>query len=133
MINRLNHVAIAVDSLEEAAELFSSLLGCEAGRPEEIPDQKVRVAHIPVGDASIELVEPMSADSPVSRFIEKRGQGLHHICLDVEDLDVAVETLEKRGFSLIDSQPREAAAGRRIAFLHPRTTGGVLIELSERL
>jgi len=127
----IDHVGIAVANLEEALAAWGRL---GLGEPviEEIPDQGVRVAMLPVGTGKIELLEPLRPDSPVGRFLERRGPGLHHVALRVDDLEAALAAAEARGLELIDRRPRTGAGGSRIAFLHPRATGGTLVELCQR-
>lgn len=130
---KVDHVAIAVPNLEEAVQLYKSLLGKDPEHVEEVPDQKVRAAFFGVGETNLELLFPTAADSPISKFLEdKKGRGgLHHICIEVSGLEAHLETLKKMGVKLIDETPRIGAHGKRIAFVHPKSTGGVLIELSE--
>ena len=130
-IQRIDHVGIAVADLDEAIRLYTLLLGRGPDAVEEIPDQKVRVAFFRAGDSHIELVCPTSDTSPISGFLAKRGGGIHHICLAVPDLSRALAELQAHGMQLLDSVPRPGARGKRIAFLHPRALGGVLLELSE--
>lgn len=127
---RIDHVGVAVPSIDEALAIYRAL-GLEETHREEVPTQGVVTAFLPVGESRIELVEPAAPDSPVSRFLAKRGPGVHHICFAVDDLDAALRDLEARGFRLLDRRPVAGANGRRIAFLHPRAGNGVLIELSE--
>lgn len=128
---KIHHLGIAVSSLQEAIPVFEKLLG-HPPRPEEIvEDQKVRVSVFDAGEIRIELLEATSPDSPIARFIEKRGPGLHHLTLEVPDLVKALTDLEASGVRLIDREPRTGAGKERIAFLHPSSTSGVLIELVE--
>jgi methylmalonyl-CoA/ethylmalonyl-CoA epimerase len=132
---KLDHIAIAVPDLQEAIDLYTSLLGKEPEHIEEVADQKVRAAFFAVGDANLELLFPTSADSPISKFLaEKKGRGgLHHICIEVSDLTKHLEELKAKGVKLIDEQPKIGAHGKRIAFVHPKATNGVLLELSETI
>jgi methylmalonyl-CoA/ethylmalonyl-CoA epimerase len=127
----LHHVAIAVRSLESARLLYEAGLGLAAGAPEFVSDQKVNVLVFHAGTSRIELVEPASPDSPISGFLDQRGEGLHHIAWQVDDCERALAHLRERGVRLIDAAPRAGAHGTRIAFLHPKSTGGVLMELVE--
>jgi len=129
---KISHIAIAVENLETAKKAFEILIGNEVELVEEVSDQKVRVGMIPVGESRIELAGPTDPSSAISKFIQKRGEGIHHICFEVEDIEKELSRLKASGFQLIDEQPRLGADGHRIAFIHPRTTGGVLVELSER-
>lgn len=127
----LDHVAIAVDSLAKALPLFQSLTGGAGSDIERVEAQGVNVAFVGTGAARLELIEPLSAESGVGRFLARRGPGLHHIAYRVVDLGSTLDDLAARGVELIDREPRAGVHGHRIAFLHPRSTGGVLIELVE--
>lgn len=129
---RISHIAIAVADLETARKAFETLVGNKVELVEEVPDQKVRVGMLPVGESRLELAGPTDPSSTIATFIEKRGEGIHHICFEVEDIRAELARLKAAGFQLIDDQPRLGADGHLIAFIHPRTTGGVLVELSER-
>jgi methylmalonyl-CoA/ethylmalonyl-CoA epimerase len=130
---KVDHVAVAVPDLEAAIQLYKSLLGKDPEHIEEVSDQKVKAAFFGVGETNIELLFPTAPDSPISKFLEeKKGRGgLHHICLQVSDLEGHLAKLKQMGVKLIDEKPRIGAHGKRIAFVHPKSTGGVLIELSE--
>jgi len=128
---KIHHVGIAVESLQSAVPVFEKLLGYAPESEETVEDQKVRVSSFEVGESRIELLEATSSDSPIARFISKRGPGLHHLTLAVPNLVRALEELERGGVRLIDRQPRAGAGNERIAFLHPSSTAGVLIELVE--
>lgn len=132
---KVDHVAIAVPDLDEAIRLYQSLLGKGPEHIEEVEDQKVRAAFFGVGETNLELLFPIAPDSPISKFLEqKQGRGgLHHICLQVSGLEQHLEELKKQGMKLIDEKPRIGAHGKKIAFVHPKSTGGVLIELSEEV
>lgn len=123
----LDHVAVAVPSLESAAAVFGRLIGATPTPIEELPAQGVRVCFL----GSLELLEPMGPDTTVGRFLQKRGPGLHHVAWRVPELEKALERFRNQGFELIDPVPRQGARGHRVAFLHPRSTGGVLVELVE--
>lgn len=131
MIIKMDHIAIVVRSLEHALKPYQDTLGLTPSEIQEVPDQQVRIAFLPVGDTEIELVEPTVTDSGVARFLDKRGEGLHHICLEVSDLDTTLASLKAQGVRLIDEKPRDGGRGKRIAFVHPRSMQGVLIELIE--
>ncbi len=131
MIKKIDHIAIIVRNIKEALQVYEGALGLELTDVEEAPEQAVKVAFLPVGESEIELVEPLTTDSGVARFLEKRGEGLHHICLEVEDIEAALQDLAAKGVRLIDEQPCQGAHGR-VAFLHPKSTHGVLIELIEK-
>lgn len=130
-MNKIDHIGIAVNSLEEAVPAFSALLGSNSRGEEDVPSEGVRVAFFGEGSGRIELLEATSPDSPVARFLEKRGQGVHHVCLEVDDIEAAVARAEGEGLEILPPRIREGAGGRRVAFIHPRSTSGVLIELSE--
>lgn len=130
---RISHIAIAVDDLETAKRAFETLVGNKVEQTEEVPDQKVRVGMIPVGESRLELAGPTDPSSTIANFIRKRGEGIHHICFEVADIKSELGRLKREGFQLIDERPRLGADGHLIAFVHPRTTGGVLVELSEKL
>jgi methylmalonyl-CoA/ethylmalonyl-CoA epimerase len=132
MIRKLIHVGIAVRNLESSAALFAKLLGTrEAGR-EEVYNQRVKVAFFHVDGGSVELTEATSPDSPIARFIEKRGEGVHHLSFEVDDIESELQRLQSEGFRLVDDKPRVGAGGYLIAFLHPQSTNGVLIEISQK-
>jgi methylmalonyl-CoA/ethylmalonyl-CoA epimerase len=128
---KIHHVGIAVDSLAAARPVFEKMLGKPPDSEEVVEEQKVRVATFQVGESRLELLEATSEDSPLARSIVKRGQGLHHIALAVEDLAGTLRELENAGFRLIDREPRRGAGNELVAFLHPTSTVGVLIELIE--
>lgn len=131
-LENLDHIGVAVTSIAEALPFWESVLGIRLHGIEEIVEQKVRTAFLPVDDTEIELLEPISAESPVAAFIEKHGEGLHHIAIRVDDIDAALEELKRHEVRLIDERPRNGAGGTRIAFVHPKATHGVLLELCER-
>ena len=130
MIKKVNHIGIAVNSIEEAMKPYVEWLGLKVEDIEIVADQKVRVAIIPVGDTRIELLETTDPDGPIGKFIQSRGEGLHHLALQVENLDTILENLDKGGVPLIDKKPRIGAGNNKIAFLHPKGTRA-LIELTE--
>lgn len=127
----VDHVAIAVPSIATALPIYELLTGGAGSPVEEVSRDAVRVAFVGEGEARIELLEPMSPDSPVARFIERRGAGLHHIAYRVPDLAARLDALHDAGVRLIDRTPRSGAHGRRVAFIHPASAGGVLVELVE--
>ncbi|REJ38256.1 MAG: methylmalonyl-CoA epimerase [Bacillota bacterium] len=131
MIQAIDHIGIAVADLDEALAAWSRL-GLDRPVIEDVPEQGVRVAMLPVGGGKIELLAPLSPDSPVGRFLERRGPGLHHVALRVDDIEAALAEAEARGLELIDRQPRIGAGGARIAFVHPRSTGGTLVGFCQR-
>jgi len=129
---RIDHIGVAVRSIAAAARLYRDAFGLHVDPPEALPANGVTVAFITVGDTRIELLEPLGADSPVARFLDRRGEGLHHVALAVGDVAHALEIARGAGFTPLDAHPRPGAHGTRIAFLHPRDAHGVLIELVER-
>ena len=133
MIKKVDHMAIAVNNLDEAQELYNKLFGLKPEKVETMTDQRVRAATLPVGEGSeIELIQPIDSDSGVAKFLEKRGEGIHHIAIEVDDIDQELKTLAEKGVDLIDKQARIGLAGR-VAFLHPKATRGVLIELVQKV
>ncbi len=130
MITKINHIGIAVNSIQQAIGLYIDVLGLELKDVEIVEDQKVRTAIIPVGESTIELLESTHPDGAIARHIEKRGEGMHHLALEVTDIKSALETLKQNGIQLIDEQPRTGVEGTSIAFLHPKATR-VLIEIVE--
>lgn len=128
----MDHIGIAVKSLVEAVESFKILLGKEPEGFEEVADQKVRAAIFGMEGTRLEFLEGTAPDSPISRFIEKKGAGIHHVCFKVEDIDAEIERLKAAGFRMIDEQPRTGAEGAKIAFVHPKSTAGILIELNQK-
>ncbi len=131
MVKKVSHIAVAVPDIAEAAKFYEQHLGLKMTGVEVVPTNKVKAGFIPVGDTRIELVQPSSPDSPVAKFIEKRGPGLQHLCFEVDDIDAEVERLKAAGVRLINETPIAGAHGCRVAFVHPRATGGVLVELSQ--
>jgi len=131
LANRIDHIGIAVESLEESLPFYRDMLGLEMLGTEEVPSQKVRVAMLAVGESRIELLEPTADDSPIAGFLRKRGQGIHHIAYAVDDAAAAVEEMKQKDVRMIDSTPREGAGGSRIAFVHPKASGRVLTELCQ--
>jgi len=133
MIKRVNHMAIAVNNLDEALDVYNRLFGLKPEKIETVTDQRVRAATLPVGEGSeIELIQPLDTESGVAKFLEKRGEGIHHIAIEVDDIDQELKSLDEKGVPLIDKQARMGLAGR-VAFLHPKATKGVLIELVQKV
>jgi methylmalonyl-CoA/ethylmalonyl-CoA epimerase len=128
---KIDHIGIATNGIEEAAAAYRDALGIQVMETEEVSGQKVRAAMLPIGESRIELLEATSADSPISKFLAKRGPGIHHIALRVEDIRARLADLKSKGARLIDEEPRAGAGGCLVAFIHPSSTGGVLIELVE--
>ncbi|MCF4151640.1 methylmalonyl-CoA epimerase [Dethiosulfovibrio sp. F2B] len=128
----VDHIGIAVKSIEESLKFWEDSLGIHCHGVEEVADQKVKTAFLPIEETEIELLEGTSEDSPVSKFIEKKGEGIHHMAIRVDDLEKALAELKEKGVRLIDETPRIGAGGAKIAFVHPKASGGVLLELCER-
>lgn len=126
---KINHLGIATKGIDEALKFWGDALGLENVHTEIVQDQKVRVAMLPIGESRIELLEPTSEDSPISKFLEKRGGGIHHIAVEVDDIEDAMERLKSQGMRLIDESPRIGAEGCLVAFVHPSASNGVLLEL----
>jgi methylmalonyl-CoA/ethylmalonyl-CoA epimerase len=126
---KIDHIGIATLQLDDALALWRDALGLEIESTEDVTDQGVRVAMLPVGETQIELLEPLSQDSPVGKFLEKRGPGIHHIAIRVSDINASLARLKEKGTRLIDETPRIGAGGCRVAFIHPSSTNGVLLEL----
>ena len=129
---KIDHLGIAVNSIEEAKRLFHDILGLTFEGTETVQEQKVTTAFFPVGDSEVELLESTAPDGPIAKYLEKRGEGIQHIAFRVDNLEEALAELKEKGIRLIDEKPRQGAGGAKIAFLHPKSTHGVLIELSER-
>jgi len=132
MVKKIDHIGIAVKSIEKAKHLFENILNLKIIGVEIIEEQKVKVAFIPLGDSELELLESTSPVGPIARFIEKKGEGIQHIAFKVDNLESILGELKEKGIRLIDEKPRYGAGGAKIAFLHPKSTNGILIELCER-
>jgi len=132
MVEKIDHIGIAVKDLNETLKVYTKILGLKSAGEETVADQKVKVAFVPIGESEIELLESTEPDGAIAKFIEKNGEGIQHIALRVDNIDKALEDLKAQGVRLIDEKPRKGAGGARIAFIHPKTTKGVLIELCER-
>jgi methylmalonyl-CoA epimerase len=128
---KVDHIGIAVKSLAEALKVYQDSIGLQVSGYDEVDDQGVRVAMLTIGESRIELLEPTREDSPIEKFMMKRGEGIHHIAVRVDDIEQALERLKASGVRLIDSTPRRGAHNTRIAFIHPSSTHGVLLELVE--
>lgn len=126
---KINHLGIATNGIDDALKFWADALGLENVHTETVEDQKVRVAMLPIGESRVELLEPTSDDSPISKFLEKRGGGIHHIAVEVADIEASLAKLKAQGMRLIDESPRIGAEGCLVAFVHPAASGGVLLEL----
>ncbi len=132
-ILNVDHIGIAVDNLSEAIERFQRLLGGPPESTEEVKEYGVKTAFFGVGETNLELLEPLAQQSPIAKFLQKRGPGIHHVCLSVSNLEGLLQALKSAGVRLIDDTPRKGAHGKRVAFIHPNALCGVLLELSEQM
>lgn len=132
MIQKVDHIGIAVKDLDEVLKFYEDTLGIKCKGTEVVEEQHVKTAFLPLGDSEIELLESTSDDGPIAKFIEKNGEGIQHIALRVDDIETALDKMKVKGVRLIDEKPRAGAGGARIAFMHPKSTHGVLLELCER-
>ena len=128
---KLDHIALAVQKAEKVQKVFEEAFGWSAVHEEEVPSEGVRVVMLEAPSARIELLEPLRENTPVGKFLQKRGEGLHHLCYEVENIEETLEKLREKGVEILEPAPRKGAKGAKIAFLHPKSTGGVLIELKE--
>jgi methylmalonyl-CoA/ethylmalonyl-CoA epimerase len=131
-IKHIDHIGVAVKEIEQAGKFYTDVLGLKIEDVENVADQKVNVAFIPITDSEVELLESTEPDGPIAKYISARGEGVQHIAFRVEDIDKALEELKEKGVRLIDQAPRKGAGGARIAFIHPKETNGVLVEVCER-
>jgi methylmalonyl-CoA epimerase len=129
---KISHLGIATKGIDEALKFWQDALGLENVHTESVEDQKVRVAMLPIGETNIELLEPTSEDSPIQKFLEQRGGGIHHIAVEVENIEASLTKLKNQGMRLIDEKPRVGAEGCLVAFVHPSSAGGVLMELVQK-
>lgn len=132
MVNKIDHIGIAVKNLEEALNFYEIILGLKSAGFEIVEEQKVKVAFLPIGDTEVELLESTEEDGPIARYIAKNGEGVQHIAYRVDDIEKAIEDMKEKGIRMIDEKPRYGAGGAKIAFCHPKSTHGVLIELCQR-
>jgi methylmalonyl-CoA epimerase len=128
----IDHIGIAVNSIDEALNFWETALGVKCTGRETVGDQKVTTAFLPIKESEVELLEATSEESPIAKFIEKRGEGIHHLAIRVDNLAECLDELKAKGIRLIDETPRKGAGGAMIAFIHPKATGGILLELSQR-
>ncbi|HEA68017.1 hypothetical protein LCGC14_1812410 [marine sediment metagenome] len=129
---KIDHIGVAVNSIDETKRFWADVLGLKFEGSEVVEEQKVTTAFFPVGDSEVELLESTAPDGPIAGYLEKKGEGIQHIAFRVENVEKALEELKEKGIKLIDEKPRKGAGGAKIAFLHPRSTHGVLVELCER-
>lgn len=132
MVTKLDHIGIAIKSIEDTLKVYEDALGIKCARKEVVEEQKVITAFLPVGDTEVELLASTSEDGPIFKFIEKKGEGLHHLAFRVDNIENTLEQLKAKGIRLIDEKPRMGAGGAKIAFIHPKSTNGVLVEISEK-
>lgn len=132
MIKGLDHIGIAVKNLDDALEIFERILGFELEKIRVVEEQKVKIAFLQAGETKIELLEPTDKDGPVARFIEKRGEGIHHLAFTVSDIEASIQEAKDEGIRVVDEKPRLGAEGYKMAFLHPKSTKNVLVELCEK-
>jgi methylmalonyl-CoA/ethylmalonyl-CoA epimerase len=130
-VKKINHIAILVDDLEATVRFWQDALGLEVSHTEDIPGEQAMIAFLPTGDSEIELVRPTSDDSGLARYLEKRGPGMHHICLEVDDIAGMLARLKAKGIQLINEEPKIGSDGRKYAFVHPKSAHGVMVELYE--
>jgi len=130
-VKRIHHVAVVVDDMEKSLSFWRDALGLNPSEVRDVPEQKSQVAFLPAGESEVELVKPTSDDSGIARYLTKRGPGMHHICVEVDDIQAMLAQLKARGVRLINEMPIITAAGKKYAFIHPESTGGVLVELYE--
>jgi len=131
MLKKINHIAVAVNNVEEAANFYQNVLGLTLSRVEVVTAQKTKVGFFKIGDSNIELVEPAEPDSPLVKFLEAKGQGIHHICFEVDDIESVIRDFVEKGATMVDQKPRPGAHNTKVAFIHPKSSNGVLIELCE--
>jgi methylmalonyl-CoA/ethylmalonyl-CoA epimerase len=131
MLKKINHIAVAVSNLEDAAKFYQSVLGLTLTGVEVVAAQKTKVGFFKIGESNIELVQPSEPDSPLVKFLETKGQGIHHICFEVDDVEAEVKALLEKGATMVDQKPRPGAHNTKVAFMHPKSSNGVLIELCE--
>ncbi len=131
-ILKVDHIGIAVKNLEESLKFYTEILGLDCTETEIVEEQKVKVAFLPTGDSELELLESTSEDGPIARYIAKNGEGIQHIALGVENIEEAIAYMKEKGMRMIDEKPRYGAGGAKIAFVHPKSSGSILLELTER-
>src|SRR5512139_465408 len=131
MLKKINHIAVAVNNIEEAAKFYQTILGLSLSGVEVVTAQKTRVGFFKIGESNIELVQPAESDSPLVKFLESKGPGIHHICFEVDDVEAEVKAFLKKGATMVDQKPRPGAHNTKVAFVHPKSSSGVLIELCE--
>jgi len=131
-VKKIDHIGIVVQDIEAALKVYRDALGLELTKTEFVPEQQVKIAFLPTGESEIELVQPTTDDSGIARYLARRGEGIHHICLEVDDIEAALVQVAAQGMELIDKTPRTGSGGQKLAFVHPKSAHGVLIEFYER-
>lgn len=131
-VKKIDHIGIVVQDIEAALKVYRDALGLELTKTEFVPEQRVKIAFLPTGESEIELVQPTTDDSGIARYLARRGEGIHHICLEVDDIEAALAQVAAQGMELIDKTPRIGSGGQKLAFVHPKSAHGVLIEFYER-
>jgi methylmalonyl-CoA/ethylmalonyl-CoA epimerase len=131
MVKKINHIAVAVNNVEESAKFYQNVLGLDLSGVEVVTAQKTRVGFFKIGESNIELVQPSEPDSPLVKFLEAKGSGIHHICFEVDDVEAEVKAFLEKGATMVDQKPRPGAHHTKVAFVHPKSSSGVLIELCE--
>lgn len=131
MIKKIEHLGIAVDNIQESLKVYEALLGTNCYKLEEVESEGVKTAFLQIGESKIELLEATNPDSPIAKFLSKKGKGIHHIAFDTDDIEKDLERLKKQGFELIHQSPKDGADNKKIAFLHPKSTDGILVELCQ--
>jgi len=131
MLKKINHIAVAVNNLEEAAKFYQTILGLDLSGVEVVSAQKTKVGFFKIGESNIELVQPAEPDSPLVKYLETKGPGIHHICFEVDDVEAEVKAFLEKGATMVDQKPRPGAHSTKVAFVHPKSSSGVLIELCE--
>jgi len=132
LIKKVDHIGIAVKDLDEALKFYTDILGMDLAGTEIVEEQKVKVAFLPVGDSELELLESTDQEGPIAKYIEKKGQGMQHLAIRVDNIEEAIQEMKEKGIRMIDETPRYGAGGAKIAFCHPKSTNGILLELCER-
>ncbi len=130
-ITKINHIAVAVNNIESSLTFWRDALGLELAELRDVPAESAQIAFLPVGGTEVELVRPTTDDSGLAKYLAKRGEGMHHLCLETDDIEVMLVQLKEKGIQLINESPRTGADGKKYAFIHPKSTGGVLVELYE--
>ena len=131
MIKKISHIAVAVNNVEEAAKFYQNMLGLSLSGVEVVAGQKTKAGFFKIGESNIELVQPTESDSPLVKFLETKGQGIHHICFEVDDVEAEIKSLLEKGATMVDQKSRPGAHQTKVAFIHPKSSNGVLIELCE--